>query len=67
MIALGSGKIINIKPGRVGGFTASKAIHDLCADCGNSCLVRRNAREWDRPGAQRGAGVAAKFLTAGRL
>jgi O-succinylbenzoate synthase len=34
MIALGSGKIINIKPGRVGGFTASKAIHDLCADAG---------------------------------
>jgi len=32
MIALGSGKIINIKPGRVGGFTASKAIHDLCAE-----------------------------------
>jgi O-succinylbenzoate synthase len=30
MIALGSGRIVNIKPGRVGGFTASKAIHDLC-------------------------------------
>ena len=30
MIALGSGRIINIKPGRVGGFTVSKAIHDLC-------------------------------------
>lgn len=30
MIALGSGKIVNIKPGRVGGFTASKAIHDIC-------------------------------------
>jgi O-succinylbenzoate synthase len=30
MIELGSGRIINIKPGRVGGFTASKAIHDLC-------------------------------------
>lgn len=30
MIALGSGRIINIKPGRVGGFAASKAIHDLC-------------------------------------
>jgi o-succinylbenzoate synthase len=34
MIALGSGKIINIKPGRVGGFNASKAIHDLCASAG---------------------------------
>jgi O-succinylbenzoate synthase len=31
MITLGSGKIINIKPGRVGGFTPSIAIHDLCA------------------------------------
>jgi O-succinylbenzoate synthase len=31
MIQLGSGRIINIKPGRVGGFTASRAIHDICA------------------------------------
>jgi O-succinylbenzoate synthase len=31
MIALGSGRIINIKPGRVGGFAVSKAIHDVCA------------------------------------
>ncbi len=30
MIVLRSGRIINIKPGRVGGFTVSKAIHDLC-------------------------------------
>lgn len=30
MIALGSGRIVNIKPGRVGGFTMSKRIHDLC-------------------------------------
>ena len=30
MVELGSGRIINIKPGRVGGFTASKAIHDFC-------------------------------------
>ncbi len=30
MIELGAGRIINIKPGRVGGFSASKAIHDLC-------------------------------------
>jgi O-succinylbenzoate synthase len=32
VIALGSGKIVNIKPGRVGGFAASKAIHDICQD-----------------------------------
>ena len=30
MLALGSGRIINIKPARVGGFSESKAIHDLC-------------------------------------
>jgi o-succinylbenzoate synthase len=29
MIELGSGRIINIKPGRVGGFTSSLRIHDL--------------------------------------
>ena len=34
MLSLGSGRIVNIKPGRVGGFTASKAIHDLCAAAG---------------------------------
>ncbi len=31
MIALGAGKIVNIKPGRVGGFLQSIAIHDVCA------------------------------------
>ena len=30
MITLGSGRIINIKPGRVGGFTQSIGIHDIC-------------------------------------
>ena len=34
MIALGSGRIINIKPGRVGGFSESIRIHDLCAKHG---------------------------------
>jgi o-succinylbenzoate synthase len=31
MIALRSGRIVNIKPGRVGGYTVSRRIHDLCA------------------------------------
>lgn len=31
MVALGSGRIVNIKPGRVGGFTEAIAIHDYCA------------------------------------
>jgi O-succinylbenzoate synthase len=30
MIALQSGRIINIKPGRVGGFAVSRGIHDVC-------------------------------------
>ncbi len=30
MVALGSGRIINIKPGRVGGLGPSLAIHDFC-------------------------------------
>jgi o-succinylbenzoate synthase len=34
MVRLGSGRIINIKPGRVGGFTASVAIHDYCESSG---------------------------------
>ena len=34
MIALKSGQIINIKPGRVGGFAASIGIHDICRDAG---------------------------------
>lgn len=34
MIALGSGRIVNIKPGRVGGFTESRAIHNVCESNG---------------------------------
>lgn len=30
MVALDAGRIVNIKPGRVGGFSASLAIHDFC-------------------------------------
>ena len=30
MIALGAGRIVNIKPGRVGGFTVARRIHDIC-------------------------------------
>jgi O-succinylbenzoate synthase len=29
-LALGSGRIVNIKPGRVGGLTVAKDVHDLC-------------------------------------
>jgi O-succinylbenzoate synthase len=34
MIQLGSGRIVNIKPGRVGGFVVARAIHDVCAAAG---------------------------------
>ncbi len=34
MIALKSGRIVNIKPGRVGGFTVARRIHDVCAASG---------------------------------
>jgi O-succinylbenzoate synthase len=33
-LALESGRIINIKPGRVGGLTVARAIHDLCLEQG---------------------------------
>lgn len=33
-LELGACRIINIKPGRVGGFASAKAIHDLCAENG---------------------------------
>jgi O-succinylbenzoate synthase len=34
MATLGSGRIINIKPGRVGGLAPSIAIHDFCESSG---------------------------------
>jgi O-succinylbenzoate synthase len=34
MIALGSGRIINIKPGRVAGYTVSRSIHNICEEHG---------------------------------
>jgi O-succinylbenzoate synthase len=34
MIELGSGRMVNIKPGRVGGLAESIAIHDVCASHG---------------------------------
>lgn len=34
MLALGSARVANVKPGRVGGFRAALAIHDRCASAG---------------------------------
>jgi len=33
-IALGSARIVNIKPGRVGGLASARAVHDCCAAAG---------------------------------
>jgi O-succinylbenzoate synthase len=38
-IELGSARYINIKPGRVGGLTVAKQIHDLCASAHIPCWV----------------------------
>ena len=38
-IALKSCGLINIKPGRVGGLTTARAIHDLCRDAGVGCWI----------------------------
>ncbi len=38
-LAIGAGRIINIKPGRVGGLTNAVAIHDLCRRQGIPCWV----------------------------
>jgi o-succinylbenzoate synthase len=34
MITLGSGRIVNIKPGRVGGYSVSRGIHNVCEQHG---------------------------------
>lgn len=39
MIRLGSGRIVNVKPGRVGGLAPAVAIHDLCRENGVDAWV----------------------------
>lgn len=34
MLRLDAGRIVNVKPGRVGGLARSRGIHDLCAEAG---------------------------------
>ena len=66
MVTLGAGRIINIKPGRVGGFAASIAIHDYCEANGDTGLVRRHAGERCGARVQRGPRLAPKLPEAGR-
>ena len=51
-IELESGKIINLKNGRVGGHSESKRIEKICRENRNSRLVRRNARSRNRTRSQ---------------
>ncbi len=53
---LGACRIINIKPGRVGGFTASKKIHDACA--------ARNVPVWCGGMLESGIGRAGNIAIA---
>ena len=59
-IALGACRIINMKLGRVGGFTPARRIHDLCLRS-NPGVVRRHARIRHRPRAQHRALHAGEF------
>ncbi len=54
-IEFGACSIINIKPGRVGGYLTARDIHDLCRGPGRARVVRRHARDRYRQGRQRGA------------
>jgi len=38
-VELRSCRYVNVKPGRVGGFTAAVAIHDICRGAGIPCWV----------------------------
>ncbi len=56
-LALGSGKILNIKPGRVGGLLPAVAIHDIC--------VRASWPVWCGGMLETGVGRAANLALAG--
>jgi O-succinylbenzoate synthase len=55
-LELGSCRIINIKPGRVGGFLESRLIHDLCAE--------RNIPVWHGGMLESGIGRAGNVALA---
>ena len=65
-IRLGACSIVNIKPGRVGGYLEARRIHDVCVANGVAGVVRRHARDRARPGRQRRARRAARLHPARR-
>jgi o-succinylbenzoate synthase len=56
-IRLGAASVINVKPGRVGGHLAGKAIHDVCATAG--------VPVWHGGMLETGVGRAANLALAG--
>ena len=60
-ITLGACQVVNIKPGRVGGYLEARRIHDLAARARGRGVVRWDARDRPRPSRQRGPGGAARF------
>ncbi len=64
-IRLGACRIVNIKPGRVGGYLEARRIHDVCVAARRTGLVRRDARDRPRPRGQRRARRPARLHAAG--
>ena len=63
---LGACRIVNIKQGRVGGVLEARRIHDLCRERRGPRVVRRDARDRDRPGPQPGARGDARLHASRR-
>ena len=64
-IEAGACRIINIKPGRVGGHRESIRVARSGCQARNSGVARRHARERDRAGAQHSPVDAAELFVAG--
>ena len=62
----GACRIINIKPGRLGGFAESIRVHDACAAQRRAGVARRHARIGHRPRRQPAPVDAAQLPAAGR-
>ena len=65
-IDMESCQIINIKVGRVGGFSEAIAVHNAAEGAWDPGVVRRHAGDGHRTGSQYRAVVAAELLAAGR-